>query len=223
MRTREDILRDAELLYRFHADCGGAPAEADLLLAAGSHDLRVPRHAASLFLAGTAPWLLCTGGLGKITEGLWSEPEALLFARECRAMGVPEERLLLEDRSTNTGENFRFGRELLLRRAIPAESGIIVCKPYMSKRCLATARKNWPELRWYVNAPKIPFSEYANADCPLEREIELMVGDLQRLRVYAKLGYQVPVEVPEEIWRAYERLVSDGYDRYVIRSEKGRD
>ena len=217
MRSREEILRDAELLYRFHADCGEAPEKADLLLAAGSHDLRVPRHAAALFLAGAAPWLMCTGGLGKITEGLWSEPEALLFARECGALGVPEDRLLLEDRSTNTGENFRFGRELLLRRGIPAESGIIVCKPYMSKRCLATARKNWPELRWSVSAPKIPFSEYANADCPLEQEIELMVGDLQRLRVYAELGYQVPVEVPAEVWAAYERLAADGYDRYVIR------
>ena len=41
MRSREEILRDAELLYRFHADCGEAPEKADLLLAAGSHDLRV--------------------------------------------------------------------------------------------------------------------------------------------------------------------------------------
>ena len=44
-----------------------------------------------------------------------------------------------------------------------------------------------------------------------------MVGDLQRLRVYAELGYQVPVEVPAEVWAAYERLAADGYDRYVIR------
>ena len=217
MRTREDSLRDAALLYRFHADCGEAPEKADLILAAGSHDLRVPRHAAGLFLAGLAPWLMCTGGLGKITEGLWSEPEAVIFARECRALGVPEERLLLEDRSTNTGENFRFGRELLLRRGIPAESGVIVCKPYMSMRCLHTAQKQWPELRWYVNAPKIPFAEYADEGCPLEQEIQLMTGDLQRLRVYAELGYQTPVEIPEEVWRAYERLAADGYDRYVMR------
>ena len=217
MRTREEILRDAELLYRFHADCGDAPAEADLLLAAGSHDLRVPRHAAALFLAGTAPWLLCTGGLGKITEELWSEPEALLFARECRAMGVPEERLLLEDRSTNTGENFRFGRELLLRRGIPAESGIIVCKPYMAARAKAAAGVQWPEVKWTCRVPPIPFREYCGSGGEFDREIELMTGDLQRLRVYAEKGWQAPVHVPEAVWEAYERLAGDGFDRYVIR------
>lgn len=217
MRAREDILKDAELLFRFQANCGGSPEKADLILAAGSHDLRVPRHAAELFLSGTAPRLMCCGGLGKITEGLWQEPEAVLFARECAAMGVPEDRLLLEDRSTNTGENFRFGREILRRSGIPASSGIIVCKPYMSMRCLATARKQWPELRWFVNAPKIAFSDYANGDCPLDQEIELMTGDLQRLRVYAELGYQTSVEIPEGVWQAFERLAADGYDRYVIR------
>ncbi len=217
MRTREEILRDAELLYRFHADCGEPSERADLILAAGSHDLRVPRHAAELFLAGAAPLLICSGGLGKITEGLWSEPEAVIFARECMAMGVPEDRLLLEDRSTNTGENFRFSRELLRKRGIPAETGVIVCKPYMSMRCLATARKQWPELRWSVNAPKIPFSAYMNDDCPADQEIRLMTGDLQRLRVYAELGYQTPVEIPDAVWQAYERLVADGFDRYVIR------
>ena len=140
-----------------------------------------------------------------------------MFARECRRSGVPEDRILLEDRSSNTGENFRFGRDLIRRLGIPAESGIIVCKPYMSLRCLATAGKQWPELRWSVSAPPIPFSAYATEDCPLEQEIQLMVGDLQRLRVYAERGYQVPVKVPDEIWQAYERLAANGYDRYVIR------
>ena len=43
-----------------------------------------------------------------------------------------------------------------------------------------------------------------------------MVGDLQRLRVYAERGFQVPVEVPEQIWETYERLARAGYDRYVL-------
>lgn len=43
-----------------------------------------------------------------------------------------------------------------------------------------------------------------------------MAGDLQRLRVYAG-RFQAPVEVPEPVWAAYERLAGDGYDRYVVR------
>ena len=48
--------------------------------------------------------------------------------------------------------------------------------------------------------------------------IALMVGDLQRLRVYAEKGFQAHVEVPDDIWSAYERLVAVGYDQYVIAS-----
>ena len=48
--------------------------------------------------------------------------------------------------------------------------------------------------------------------------IALMVGDLQRLRVYAEKGFQAPLEVPDDIWAANERLVAAGYDQYVIAS-----
>jgi hypothetical protein len=44
-----------------------------------------------------------------------------------------------------------------------------------------------------------------------------MVGDLQRLSVYAEKGYQVPVSVPDDVWAAYDRLVAAGFDSQVIR------
>ena len=50
-----------------------------------------------------------------------------------------------------------------------------------------------------------------------EATLNLMVGDLQRLRVYAEKGFQAPVDVPEDVWAAYERLAAAGYDTYVIR------
>lgn len=217
MRSREEMLHDAKTLYDFHADCGPSFAQADLILAAGSHDLRVPRYAAKLFLDGAAPLLVCSGGLGKVTEGLWQETEGELFARECEALGVPAERIIVEAQGTNTGENFTRSRALLEARGIFPKTGILVCKPYMSKRCLATGRRQWAQVDWRVSAPPISFEDYANEDCPLEQEIQLMVGDLQRLRVYAEQGFQAPTPVPEEIWQCYERLVKDGFDRYVIR------
>lgn len=216
MRSREEILRDAKTVYDFHADCGPAFDRADVILAAGSHDLRVPRHAAALFLAGAAPRLVCSGGLGKVTDGLWRAPEGDVFAAECRALGVPTERIIVERQARNTGENFTRSRVLLEGLGIRPETGIIVCKPYMAKRAWATAACQWGEVRWSVSVPDIPFEEYPNADCPLEQEIALMVGDLQRLRRYAERGFQLPVPVPEAIWQAGQRLAADGYDRYVI-------
>ena len=213
----ESVLRDAELLYNFHASFSKEPVRSDLILAAGSHDMRVPEHAVALFSLGFAPLILCTGGFGKITDGLFREAEAIVFSRRCRELGVPEERILIEDASTNTGENFTFSKKLLENKGISINTGLVVCKPYMSARAWATASKQWPEVVWRVNAPSIPFRSYINDDTSAEQEIQLLVGDLQRLSVYADMGFQIPVSIPDEIWDAFERLVNFGYDKYKFR------
>ena len=38
-----------------------------------------------------------------------------------------------------------------------------------------------------------------------------MVGDLQRILLYAEKGWQVPQEVPAEVMEAYAGLVAAGY------------
>ena len=136
MREKQARLADAEILYRFLSDTPEPPRQADLVLALGSHDRRVPDYAAAVYHSGAAPLLVCTGGLGRMTRDLWTEPEAEIFARRCRELGVPSECLLTEPRSTNTGENFVFTRELLASQGISPRSALIVCKPYMHKRAL---------------------------------------------------------------------------------------
>jgi hypothetical protein len=46
-----------------------------------------------------------------------------------------------------------------------------------------------------------------------------MVGDLQRLLVYARKGWSAPQEVPPEVMEAYERLVAAGYTRRMLPGE----
>ena len=43
-----------------------------------------------------------------------------------------------------------------------------------------------------------------------------MVGDLERIKAYPALGFQVPQEIPPTVWQAYEELVHLGFDRHVI-------
>ena len=217
MRNREDILRDAGMIYDFMAGTDTAPVKADIILAAGSHDLRVPEYAAELWHAGTAPLIVCSGGLGKMTDGLWEMPEGDMFAARCRALGVPEDAVIVERHATNTGENFSLSRELLGAMGIFPRTGVIVSKPYMAMRARATAAVRWPEVSWVSRVPPIPFAEYCDSDDDFDAEIELMTGDLQRLRVYGERGWQAPVTVPGPVWAAFERLAEDGYDRYVIR------
>lgn len=215
MRERAEILRDAKRLYDYLAVPPQTMEHADILLVAGSHDLRVPEHAARLHARGAAPLVVVSGGYGKMTDGLFTEPEGAVFARVLREHGVPQSAIVIESQAKNTGDNVTFSRKLLHEQGVYPKTGILVCKPYMAKRAWATAAKQWPEVEWGVSAPPIPFEQYAENET-LDSEIQLMAGDLQRLRVYADQGYQAPVDVPEDIWAAYGRLVRDGYTQYVI-------
>ena len=211
------ILADAELLYDYLSACPPLPAKADIILATGSHDCRGADHAAALYLQGLAPLIVCTGGYGKMTEGMFLKPEAEMFAERCVLAGVPETAIITECRSSNTGENFTFTREKLASLGIVPKVGIATSKPYMARRVWATGTRQWPEVRWITSVPPLSFQEYVTAPVTLDSTIELMVGDLQRLRVYEDMGFQAHVDVPGHIWDAYRRLADAGFDRYVIR------
>jgi uncharacterized SAM-binding protein YcdF (DUF218 family) len=194
--------------------------KSDAILVLCSHDTRVAERAALLFLEEWAPLLIFSGGLGSITRTFWIEPEADQFAAIAIGMGVPPENILIENRSTNTGENFRFTRKLLIEKGIHPRKFIIVQKPYMERRSFATFRKMWPEKDVIVTSPQVPFDvylgSYTNEALSADDVISIMVGDLQRIRVYAEKDFQIPQEIPPEVWSAYEELVRSGYDRHLI-------
>ena len=58
-----------------------APEQADVIVGFGNFNTNIARRAAELYLRGLAPVVLFTGGLGRNTEGLLPEPEAVRFAR----------------------------------------------------------------------------------------------------------------------------------------------
>ncbi|HYN84463.1 MAG TPA: YdcF family protein [Pyrinomonadaceae bacterium] len=207
----------AEKLWHYHR-MNHRLREADAVLVLCSYDRRVAERGAELLLGGWSPLLIFSGGLGTITSRMWSEPEADQFARVARAMGVPGERILVENRSTNTGENVVFTRRLLAERGLDPNSFILVQKPYMERRSYATFRKFWPEKEAVVTSPQVSFDEYLNdyTELPADEVVGIMVGDLQRIRLYPARGFQIPQEIPEEVWAAYEELVAAGYDTHLV-------
>lgn len=216
---RQEIRGLALKLWRYHRL--NQPIErADAILVLCSYDTSVAERGAQLFLEGFAPLLVFSGGLGAITRNLWSEPEAELFARVARGMGVPGERIVVETRSTNTGENVQFTRKLLAERGLDPESFILVQKPYMERRALATFKRYWPEKRAAVTSPQFSFEEYlknhSNGALTEDEIISIMVGDLQRIKLYPERGFQIPQEIPDEVWAAYEELIAAGYDKHLI-------
>jgi uncharacterized SAM-binding protein YcdF (DUF218 family) len=190
--------------------------KAEAIIALGSHDTRVAERAAEVYREGWAPLLVCSGRLGALTSGVWTRHEADVFAEVAERNGVPSDRILIEDRATNTGENVAFSRDLLAARGVRPLRVIGVQKPYMERRTFATFRKVWPEVEVIVTSPALSFDDYPNAEIPRDKVIHVMVGDLQRIMVYGQNGFQIPQDVPAEVQRAYEGLIELGYTGHMI-------
>jgi uncharacterized SAM-binding protein YcdF (DUF218 family) len=190
--------------------------KSDVIIVLCSHDPRVAERGAELFIEGLAPAIVFSGSVGELTEGMYGKPEADYFADIAVRLGVPREKVLIENKSTNTGENVRFTRELLTSMNIYPQSFILVQKPFMERRAFATFKKVWPGKEVLVTSPKIKFTDYPTPDFPRDRIIEIMVGDLQRIREYSARGFQIDQFIPDNVWKAFEELVSLGYDGHLI-------
>lgn len=208
----------ARIVWDYH-HVGHALAKADCIIVLGSHDTRVAERGAEVFLGGWAPLLVCSGHLGGLTSGIWTRSEAEIFADIAVGLGVPRARVLIEARSTNTGENVDFSRQLLAEKGIEPRKAIAVQKPYMERRTLATFRQRWPELEVVVTSPQIAFEAYPTGGIRKDDVVHIMVGDLQRLIVYGRKGWSVPQDIPAEVMEAYARLVAAGYTRRMLKED----
>jgi len=215
----QQIYKLAETIWDYHR-MQQQVAKADAILVLCSHDERVAERGAQLFLEGFAPLVIFSGGHGAITRQLWREPEAERFAHIAMSMNVPRESILIEPESTNTGENFRFTKRLLDQKGLNPHKFIVVQKPYMERRSYATFRKMWPEKEVIVTSPQVSFGsyveEYANRSLSAADVVSIMVGDLQRIKIYPARGFQIEQEIHEAVCQAFEVLVRAGYDKYLI-------
>jgi uncharacterized SAM-binding protein YcdF (DUF218 family) len=210
-----ETLALAKKLWDYH-HVNHALERSDCILALGSHDLRVAEHAAELYLEGLAPLVIFSGGLGRLTSDMWEVTEADQFAAIAEKMGVPKEAILIENRSTNTGENILFTQRLLKEKNLYTQSFIVVQKPYMERRSFATFKRHWPDKKLIVTSPQISFEDYPNEEILVDQVIDIMVGDLQRIKLYPEKGFQIFQEIPADVWEAYQKLVALGYDEHLI-------
>ncbi len=213
----EEILTLAQEVWDYH-HLNYTLVKSDCIFALGSHDLRVANRAADLYLEGFAPLIIFSGGLGNVTKGVWTIPEADQFAAIAIEMGVPSENILIENQSTNTGENILFTDRLLREKNLNLQNFIVVQKPYMERRSYATFKKHWPDKNLQVTSPLLSLHDYPNNEIPMERVIHIMVGDLQRIKEYPKLGFQIVQEIPEHIWKCGEQLIALGFTQHLIKN-----
>lgn len=211
-----EILSFAHTLWDYH-HMNHVLQKSDCILALGSHDLRVADRAADLYLQGFAPLVVFSGGLGNLTSHVWTVPEADQFAEIAIKKGVPQKDILVENKSTNTGENILFTQKLLAEKGLNPQRFIVVQKPYMERRSYATFKKHWADKELLVTSPQYSFEEYPTDDIPVEKVINVMAGDLQRIKIYPAKGFQISQEIPEKVWHAYEQLIAAGFDKHLAK------
>lgn len=213
----EQILQNAQIIWEY-MQLNQTIAPADLIIGLGSHDLRVAERASELYLQKYAPLILFTGNLGRLTASFWTEAEAQKFAQVARQMGVPDDKILSEDKSTNTGENIRFAYSLLKELNIKASSVILVHEPNMERRSYATFSKQWPDpnTKFTVTSPRMELKDKPTAEVDMQTILNILVGDLQRVIEYPKLGFQTTQEVPAKVMIAYQFLVKQGFTKNLI-------
>ncbi len=191
--------------------------KADIILVLGNYDLRVAEYAAKLFLDGWAPLMVFSGKSGRLTSKIWSKPEAEMFADVAKKMGVPDNKIIIENRSTNTGENILFTRKLFEDRGIKAQKFILVQIPFAERRAYATFKKRWPEKDVIAAPPPMSFDDYSSELVSKAALINNLVSGLRKMKAYPELGYQIPQEIPPNVWAAYEKLVALGFDKQLIK------
>lgn len=130
--------------------CGLVDGEVSPLLAARV-DSAVAEYRARVG-AGDSPLMVMSGGQGPDED----RSEAAAMADYARRRGVPADRILVEDRSTNTEENLRFTGELLEDAGYSDPSLLVVTNNFHVLRSVALSRR----LRSRVSALGAPTPWY---------------------------------------------------------------
>ncbi len=141
-QLNEARLTDEQIDRLLFAGLEDQGQKADCILVLGSNkavQYRVP-VAAAAYHDGRAPKMLLCGGA---SDGV---PEALLMKEKAMQLGVPDEAILVEDRSQNTIENMLFAL-VELQRAFwlnRVKSVLLVTTPCHMRRSLHIARYLFP-------------------------------------------------------------------------------
>jgi hypothetical protein len=186
----------------------------DAVIGFGMFDLALPRFCGDLYLRGHARRILFTGGIGAGTGDLGG-PEADVWRRTLAVShpSIGDEAVIIENRSTNTGENVAFTAELLERlwpdlmfgRGI--RRAIVVASPTRLRRVGLTMRRQQPDVRIARHLP--PVTVEADAALYVAQGLDYrqhLSGELDRIISYPARGWIVAEPLPADVQAAHAAL-----------------
>lgn len=252
-----EILMAANCLGSWLAqnDFSTAPQSADMQLIVLAGNAVMPTIDAACRLASeSGKTLLISGGIGHSTSflyqaitqhpryhtiGINNQAEATLLADIAHIFWhIPREQIVVEDQSTNCGENAWFTRHRLEEKGIHPVQAVVVQDPTMQRRTMATFARVWQDVEdkpvWLSYPGITPVLEAGDTGVMFQqpqsglwsvaRYLSLILGELPRLRDDAQ-GYGprgknfiAHVDIPDEIDAAWQLLAADPQLQRVLGS-----
>jgi hypothetical protein len=217
MPTAADAVRTAFVYLSETDPLGRAPYDA--VLGFGMFDLTLPVFCGDLYASGQARRIIFTGGIGAGTGDLGA-PEGEVWRRTLASShpAIVDTDVIVESRSTNTGENVLFTTTLLetthprLAFGAGTRRVIVVASPTRLRRASLTLRRHHPALDVIRQLPRVTMEQdaarYAAQGIDYVRHI---AGELDRLVDYPRRGWIVGEPLPTAIAAARDVLrASDG-------------
>ncbi|MCW2486155.1 YdcF family protein [Candidatus Symbiopectobacterium sp. NZEC127] len=248
MHISDEAIRDLNTLADWLAldDLGDHERlSPDLLILAG-HAIMPNIIGALDFAAQTGVPVLLSGGIGHSTALLQQavKQDPLTAAIETEGKGeadilaeiahqvfaIPWEKIEIENRSTNCGQNADFSRDRLLAQSSFPTTILLVQDPLMQRRTFESFQHSWRQknltgrfINWPVFVPRlvnvgdslmITGGQRAGI-WTLERYISMIFGEVKRLRDDetgygpAGAGFIGHVDIPVEVENAWRRLTEN--------------
>lgn len=208
------MANDLDLIYAYLSETDPIGSDPyDAVIGFGMFDLALPRFCGSLYARGLARRIIFTGGVGGGTGNLGG-PEADVWAAELLGAypSIAREHLVLENRSTNTGENVAFTAARLEATDPELAFGaglrrlLVVASPTRLRRVWLTLQRQQPSLQLAraIAPTTIDIDRAVYAAQGLDHAAH-MLGELDRIESYAVRGWIRPEPLPAAIEAARRR------------------
>jgi len=180
----------------------------------GSLSMEIPAEMFKLFKEKYASLILVSGEWGRLAKNQ-TMAEADIFANELIKLGVPSDSILAENQSSNTGQNIERSKRILKKAGYKLNDAIAVTTPWLSRRQKASLEKQWTSISWAIHTPKPINYEDRIASTNSDEFLNLIVGEIERLKKYPSKGFTKYVEIPKSVLDAQEILINSGYTKQM--------
>lgn len=178
--------------------------QSDLLFVFGGRHPGCWQTAFQAYQDGIADKILLTGGIKptSIRHPDWNNghtPESHVMKVKLLELGVSDNALIVEDRSTDSLENVLFAKKLFDFKSI--QCLVFICKSFAAGRQYRTLRKHLPES---IELLALPFVTSPTGNSTITRHNwmdhaegrSFVYGEYMRILVYGEQGDIIPLEKP---------------------------